>query len=235
MSKHYSKKALALGVTTAVVAVSAVTLAKHAKGISKKASRFVETKRDTKVAQKAKALKQLLKSKMPGVNTGLKNSDLSDADAAPKASVLGTPINVLDAAKRYSDEQEFTRSIFASLFEDDLDEPYTGRHDAAPDDDDDDLEDFDLEDAETVGVGFKNTMDDINAAIKQVRELACVSNPACALDLASEKAALRSEIGRIPVCLEATHAELCADSFATLLVVLEVYREDYLAALATTY
>ena len=232
MSKHYSKKALALGVTTAVVAVSAVTLAKHAKGISKKASRFVETKRDTKVAQKAKALKQLLKSKMPGVNTGLKNSDLSDADAAPKASVLGTPINVLDAAKRYSDEQEFTRSIFASLFEDDLDEPYTGRHDAAPDDD---LEDFDLEDAETVGVGFKNTMDDINAAIKQVRELACVSNPACALDLASEKTALRSKIGNIPVCLEATHAELCADSFATLLVVLEVYREDYLAALATTY
>ena len=233
MSKHYSKKALALGVTTAVVAVSAVTLAKHAKGISKKASRFVETKRDTKVAQKAKALKQLLKSKMPGVNTGLKNSDLSDADAAPKASVLGTPINVLDAVKRYSDDQEFNRSIFASLFEDDLDEPYTGRHDAAPDDDD--LEDFDLEDAETVGVGFKNTMDDINAAIKQVRELACVSNPACALDLASEKAALRSKIGNIPVCLEATHAELCADSFATLLVVLEVYREDYLAALATTY
>ena len=61
MSKHYSKKALALGVTTAVVAVSAVTLAKHAKGISKKASRFVEAKRDTKVAHKAAALKQLLK------------------------------------------------------------------------------------------------------------------------------------------------------------------------------
>ena len=232
MSKHYSKTALTLGVTTAVVAASTVALAKHAKGISKKASRFVETKRDTKVAQKAKALKQLLKNKMPGVNTGLKNSDLSGTDAAPKASVLGTPINVLDAVNRYSDDQEFNRSVFASLFEDDLDEPYTGHHDAAPDDD---LEDFDLEDVETVGVGFKNTMDDINAAIKQVREFAGVSNPARALDLASEKAALRSEIGRIPVCLEATHAELSADSFATLLVVLEVYREDYLAALATTY
>lgn len=232
MSKHYSKKALALGVTTAVVAVSAVTLAKHAKGISKKASRFVETKRDTKVAHKAAALKQLLKNKARGVMTGLKSSELSDADAAPKASALGTPITVLDAVARSSDDQELNCRLFASLLEDDLDEPYTGRHDAVPDGD---PEDFDLDDAETVGVDFKNTIDDINAAIKQVRELACVSNPACALDLASEKAALRSKIGSIPVCLEATHAELCADSFATLLVALEVYREDYLAALATTY
>lgn len=232
MSKHYSKKALALGVTTAVVAVSAVTLAKHAKGISKKASRFVETKRDTKVAHKAAALKQLLKNKTRGVMTGLKNSDPSDVDASPKDSVLGIPINVLDAVKRSSDDQELNCRLFASLLEDDLDEPYTGRHDAVPDSD---PEDFDLDDAETVGVGFKNTIDDINVAIKQVRELAGVSNPARALDLASEKATLRSKIGNIPVCLEATHAELCADSFATLLVALEVYREDYLAALATTY
>ena len=232
MSKHYSKKALALGVTTAVVAVSAVTLAKHAKGISKKASRFVEAKRDTKVAHKAAALKQLLKNKTYGVMTGLKNSGLRDVDAAPKDSVLGTPSNVLDAAKRSSDDQELNCRLFASLFEDALDEPYTGRHDAVPDGD---PEDFDLDDDETVGVGFKNTIDDINAAIKQVRELAGVSNPARALDLASEKATLRSKIGSIPVCLEATHAELCADSFATLLVALEVYREDYLAALATTY